>query len=111
MSASQSARYRRWPSDSPPSRASELQTVNARGGANGLAKPADDRWSTELAAADDRIVVLSGDICNRLFDAFKEQHPARFYNCGVAEANMTGMAAGFANGADVLPVRVEHLDG
>ncbi len=51
---------------------------------------------TELAATDDRIVVLSGDIGNRLFDAFKDQHPARFYNCGVAEGNMTGMAAGMA---------------
>jgi len=51
---------------------------------------------TELAAKDDRIVVLSGDIGNRLFDTFKEQHPARFYNCGVAEGNMTGMAAGMA---------------
>ncbi len=45
---------------------------------------------------DDRVVVLSGDIGNRLFDDFKERHPTRFYNCGVAEANMTGMAAGMA---------------
>ncbi len=51
---------------------------------------------TELAAKDDRVVVLSGDIGNRLFDAFKAQCPARFYNCGVAEGNMTGMAAGMA---------------
>jgi transketolase len=51
---------------------------------------------TELARTDDRIVLLSGDIGNRLFDTFKAEHPARFYNCGVAEANMTGMAAGLA---------------
>ncbi len=51
---------------------------------------------TELASTDDRIVLLSGDIGNRLFDAFKEHHPSRFYNCGVAEGNMTGMAAGLA---------------
>jgi transketolase len=51
---------------------------------------------TELAAADPRVVVLSGDIGNRLFDAFREKFPDRFYNCGVAEANMTGMAAGLA---------------
>jgi transketolase len=51
---------------------------------------------TELAGADDRVVVLSGDIGNRLFDDFKDRHPSRFYNCGVAEANMTGMAAGMA---------------
>ena len=51
---------------------------------------------TELAAQDDRLVVLAGDIGNRLFDAFKDRHPLRFYNCGVAEGNMTGMAAGMA---------------
>ena len=51
---------------------------------------------TELAAADPRVVVLSGDIGNRLFDAFREKFPDRFYNCGVAEGNMTGMAAGMA---------------
>ncbi len=51
---------------------------------------------TELAAQDERIVLLSGDIGNRLFDKFRERFPDRFYNCGVAEANMTGMAAGLA---------------
>jgi transketolase len=51
---------------------------------------------TRLAQADERIVLLSGDIGNRLFDKFKEACPKRFYNCGVAEANMVGMAAGLA---------------
>jgi transketolase len=51
---------------------------------------------TELAALDPRLVLLSGDIGNRLFDTFKERFPDRFYNCGVAEANMTGLAAGLA---------------
>jgi len=50
----------------------------------------------ELAEADDRIVLLSGDIGNRMFDWFKERYPDRFYNCGVAEANMIGVAAGLA---------------
>ena len=49
-----------------------------------------------LAAVDKRIVLLSGDIGNRMFDTFKEKFPDCFYNCGVAEANMTGMAAGMA---------------
>jgi len=49
-----------------------------------------------LAAADERIVFLSGDIGNRLFDKFKAAHPDRFFNCGVAEQNMIGMAAGMA---------------
>lgn len=51
---------------------------------------------TELAAHDDRIVLLSGDIGNRLFDNFKAAHPQRFFNCGVAEQNMVTMAAGMA---------------
>ena len=51
---------------------------------------------TELAARDDRVVLLSGDIGNRLFDTYRDRFPLRFYNCGVAEANMTGMAAGMA---------------
>ena len=51
---------------------------------------------TELAGRDPRVVVLSGDIGNRLFDKYKEKFPSRFYNCGVSEANMTGMAAGMA---------------
>lgn len=49
-----------------------------------------------LAEADPRIVLLSGDIGNRMFDAYKARFPDRFYNCGVAEANMTGLAAGLA---------------
>lgn len=49
-----------------------------------------------LAAEDERIVLLAGDIGNRLFDAYKARFPQRFLNCGVAEANMIGMAAGMA---------------
>jgi transketolase len=53
---------------------------------------------TRLAAADPRIVLLSGDIGNRLFDRFKGEFPQRFYNVGVAEADMIGIAAGLALG-------------
>jgi transketolase len=51
---------------------------------------------TSLAREDQRIVLLSGDIGNRLFDPFKLMDKERFYNCGVAEANMIGVAAGLA---------------
>lgn len=51
---------------------------------------------TELGDAHADLVLLAGDIGNRLFDKFKEKHPTRFYNCGVAEANMTGVASGLA---------------
>jgi len=50
-----------------------------------------------LAREDSRVAVLSGDIGNRLFDKFKAEFPDRFYNCGVAEANMISMAAGMAS--------------
>jgi transketolase len=51
---------------------------------------------TKLGDQDPRVVMLSGDIGNRLFDKFKAKHPSRFFNCGVAEANMMGVAAGMA---------------
>lgn len=51
---------------------------------------------TKLAKTDQRVVLLSGDIGNKLFDNFKSVDEKRFYNCGVAEANMMGVAAGMA---------------
>jgi len=51
---------------------------------------------TSLAARDERIVLLSGDIGNRLFDRYKLRLPDRFINCGVAEANMISMTSGLA---------------
>lgn len=51
---------------------------------------------TQLAASDESIVLLSADMGNRLFNPYKDKYPGRFYNCGVAEANMIGMAAGMA---------------
>lgn len=51
---------------------------------------------TSLGNDDPRLVMLSGDIGNKLFDKFRAAHPERFINCGVAEQNMTGVAAGLA---------------
>lgn len=51
---------------------------------------------TKLARENDKVVLLSGDIGNKLFDKFKQVDERRFYNCGVAEANMMGVAAGMA---------------
>lgn len=51
---------------------------------------------TKIGRMNERVVLLSGDIGNKLFDKFKELAPDRFYNCGVAEANMMGVAAGMA---------------
>ncbi len=50
----------------------------------------------ELAKEYPELVLLTGDMGNRLFDNYKLHFPDRFYNCGVAEANMASVAAGMA---------------
>ena len=52
---------------------------------------------TQMGAEFPGLVMLAGDIGNKLFDSFKEKYPERFYNCGVAEASMTGLASGLAS--------------
>ena len=52
---------------------------------------------TVIAKKDKKIVLLSGDIGNRLFDKFRKKFPKRFYNCGIAEASMTGISSGLAH--------------
>lgn len=47
--------------------------------------------------ADEKIILLYGDIGNRLFDTVRDKHPARVINCGVAEANMVSIAGGLAS--------------
>jgi transketolase len=51
---------------------------------------------TRLGREDSRVVLLTGDIGNKLFDKFKEHADARFLNCGVAEGNMMSVASGMA---------------
>jgi len=51
---------------------------------------------TRLAAERADLTLLSGDIGNRMFDQFKQVAPERFFNCGIAEANMMSVAAGMA---------------
>ncbi|SDT85611.1 transketolase family protein [Desulfobacula phenolica] len=51
---------------------------------------------TLLAEKHPELVLLTGDMGNRLFNEYKQKFPDRFYNCGVAEANMQSVAAGMA---------------
>ena len=51
---------------------------------------------TKLASEIDDLVLLSGDIGNKLFDDFKQNSKGTFINCGIAEANMMGVASGLA---------------
>ncbi len=51
----------------------------------------------ELAHDNDRIVALSGDLCKSSgLDRFSTTYPERFFNTGIAEQNMIGVAAGLA---------------
>jgi len=50
----------------------------------------------ELAKADPRIVFLTGDLGFSVVEPFQRELPAQFVNAGVAEQNMTGIAAGMA---------------
>jgi len=50
----------------------------------------------DLAASDERVFLLMGDLGFGVLDKFAEQFPKRFINAGVAEQNMTGVAAGLA---------------
>jgi len=50
-----------------------------------------------LAEQDDRIVALDADLMSSSgMGPFRAKFPDRFFNCGVAEANMVGVAAGLS---------------
>jgi transketolase len=50
----------------------------------------------ELAETDPKIMVVTGDLGFGVVDGFVGRFPDRFVNVGVAEQNMTGVAAGMA---------------
>lgn len=53
----------------------------------------------ELGKLDNRIVALCADLTGSLkMDAFAREFPGRFFETGIAEANMIGMAAGLSVG-------------
>lgn len=55
------------------------------------------RTVTELADRDERVVLLTGDLGFMALEPFSERHPGRFFNVGVAEQNMVGVATGLAD--------------
>jgi transketolase len=54
------------------------------------------RTLTELAAEDDRIMLVTSDLGWGVVDRFAREFPDRFLNVGVAEQNMAGVATGLA---------------
>ncbi|MBU4369290.1 1-deoxy-D-xylulose-5-phosphate synthase [Patescibacteria group bacterium] len=51
---------------------------------------------TQLAKTNKNIFLLTGDLGFKLFDDFRKNCPKRFFNIGVAEANMISIAAGLS---------------
>jgi transketolase len=49
-----------------------------------------------LAEADERVMLLTGDLGFMVLEEFAQRHPDRFLNCGVGEQNMLGVATGLA---------------
>lgn len=51
------------------------------------------------ASRNEKVVALCADLTGSLkMDGFAKEHPDRFFQCGIAEANMIGTAAGLAAG-------------
>ncbi|MBI1305456.1 MAG: transketolase family protein [Bacteroidetes bacterium] len=56
----------------------------------------------ELGRNNSEVVALCADLTGSLkMDAFKKEFPERFFQAGIAEANMIGMAAGLATGGKI----------
>ncbi len=78
-------------------------------------RPTFSRLLADAARRDERVLLLTGDHGYALFDEFRRVCPGQYLNCGVAEQNMVGVAAGLAKGgfrpivyglAAFIPMRV-----
>jgi len=57
---------------------------------------------TELGNNNSEVVALCADLTGSLkMDEFQKQHPQRFFQVGIAEANMMGIAAGLTIGGKI----------
>ncbi|HEU5372048.1 MAG TPA: transketolase C-terminal domain-containing protein [Gaiellaceae bacterium] len=54
------------------------------------------RALVDLGERDPRVVLLTGDLGYMALEPFAERFPGRFFNVGVAEQNMLGLATGLA---------------
>ena len=64
---------------------------------------------TDLAASDDRVVVLSADSgLSSGFGSFRERYPDRYYEFGIQEHGTTGVAAGLDSSITRLPEEPTH---
>ena len=57
---------------------------------------------SELGKTNENVVALCADLTGSLkMDAFAKEHPSRFFQVGIAEANMIGIAAGMTIGGKI----------
>lgn len=52
---------------------------------------------TKLAENDKDIILIVGDVGFSFMEDFKEKFPKQFFNCGIMEQTMLGVAVGMAN--------------
>ncbi len=76
--------------------ADDRRTVRAGHEGGGGVRATFIRTLVELAEEDERIVLLTGDLGFTVVEPFAERFPDRFFNVGVAEQNMVGVATGLA---------------
>ena len=50
----------------------------------------------EIAKKDKKVVLLVGDIGYGIFDDFRRDNPDKFYNLGICEQSLIGVASGMA---------------
>lgn len=56
----------------------------------------------KLGQKDDRIYLITGDLGYKVLDGFIEANPGHFINAGIAEQNMTALAAGMAKEGSIV---------
>ena len=60
------------------------------------------RMLLEIARENPRVILMTGDLGFKVLDEFRAECPRQFYNVGVAEQNLTGVAAGLALSGHVV---------
>ena len=60
------------------------------------------RTLVDLADSDERILLLTGDLGFTVVEPFADRFPGRFFNVGVAEQNLVGLATGLSE-SGLLP--------
>src|SRR2546422_6362625 len=54
------------------------------------------RGLVEIADRDPRVLLVTGDLGFTVIEPFADRYPERFFNAGVSEQNMVGLATGLA---------------